>query len=257
MSIARREVALQEFTQMIERMREVRLEDIDSSVLPKNFKPTKAFSLILERIKYGKRIKAPLIGIAGANGAGKTSACKYYSHSEGVVMTEVISGMQPKHLLNMLCNQLGIDVGTGWMMQVSLVTGQLASSPRTIILDEAQRLGYEAFDLLKYLADNSGSTFVLVGSASMLTRIERWPDIDSRCPVKVKVETLDVDEFVQLYSSDGFVEEALAEMHTQCKGIMRNVSYLMTHIDEALSKSKITKQQITAAHVRSLASKVF
>jgi DNA transposition AAA+ family ATPase len=257
MNIAKKALAIQEFSRMIENMQHVNLEDIDSSVLPKNFKPTKAFGLCLDGMKRGLKRNAPLIGIGGANGAGKTSACRYFAHTEGVMMTEVATGVQPKHLLQMLCKRLGVDSGTGWMMQVEIVLSHLKSSPRTIILDEAQRLSYDSFDLLKYLGDNSGSVFILVGSASMLTRIERWPDIDSRCPVKIKVEPLDVDEFVELYRPDGFQEEALVEIHDQCKGIMRNVVWLLIHIEDALGRSKITKSELTPAHIRSLANKFF
>jgi DNA transposition AAA+ family ATPase len=257
MTITKKALAIQEFTRMIENMQHVNLEDIDSSILPKDFKPTKAFGICLDGMKRGLKRNAPLIAIGGTNGAGKSSACRYFAHTEGLLMTEVATGVQPKHLLNMLCKTLGIDQGTGWMMQVEIVLGHLRQSPRTMILDEAQRLSYDSFDLLKYLGDNSGSVFVLVGSASMLTRIERWPDIDSRCPVKIKVEPLEIDEFIGLYSPDGFQEEALAEIHHQCKGIMRNVVWLLVHIEDALSKSKITKSELTPAHIRSLAIKFF
>jgi DNA transposition AAA+ family ATPase len=169
----------------------------------------------------------------------------------------VVTGMQHKHVLNAICKLLAIDLGTGWMMQVDMVTRQLEMSPRTLILDEAQRLSYESFDLLKYLADNSGSTFVLIGSASLITRIERWPDIDSRCPVKVKVETMGLAEFVNLYKTDGYTTATLEEMHAQTKGVMRNVMYLLMHIEEELTKSKITKNQIAPGHIRKLAEAIF
>ena len=257
MSIPKNEIAIQEFTSLIEKMRKINLHEIDSRILPKSFKPTKVFSLILERISYARKIKAPLMIIAGANGAGKSSAARYFANSEGVPMGEVVSGTQPKHLLSNICKQLAIDPGAGWMMQVETLTRQLKDAPRTIIFDEAQRLNYESFDLLKYLADNSGGTFVLIGSASMISRIERWPDIDSRCPVKVRVEAMDLTEFSNLYQMDGYSDKALAEIHAQTKGVMRNIHYLLAHIEEALQESKITKSQITSAHIQRLAEQVF
>lgn len=257
MNITKRELVLKQLLANIEKASSINLDDINPDVLPADIKPTKVFNDIFHRLNYAIKMQAPLMAIAGANGAGKTLTAKVYASLKNIQMTEVVTGMQHKHMLNALCRQMGIDIGTGWMMQVDMIVSHLKNSPRVMILDEAQRLGYESFDLLKYLADHSGSTFVLIGSASMLTRIERWPDIDARCPVKLKVETMEKTEFVRLYEPDGYTADTLSEIHTQSKGIMRNVGYLMTHIEEELKRSRITKKEIMPAHIRQLADKFF
>ena len=162
-------------------------------------------------------------------------------------------------MLRHLCEVLGIDAGNGWELQTSTVLAVLKSAPRVIIFDEAQRLDYAGLDLLKWVADGSGSTFILVASASLETRIKRWEDIDSRCPVKLRVKALSVEEFTSIYKEDGYSDETLTAIHTQTKGVMRNIHYLFRHIEEAMAVSALVKKpaQLTPEHITHLSIKVF
>ena len=244
----------------------VNLADFDATEddkgLPEHFKPTLAFRTILGQLNYAREIRAPLALVTGTHGAGKTTTLRHYANREGVWMWECLPNYHEKHLLRDLAERLGIYGGVSWAEQSSLVAQQLAASPRTFVLDEAQRMSYAGFDLLKYLADASGSTFVLSASPSLVKRIDRWPDISSRCPVRVIVSTIEVEEFVELYQNEGFSKISLLELHRLSGGVMRVLKAILREIDTQLSihsertKRTVSRKELSPKHVRTFAQRV-
>ena len=234
-------------------------DELDTRELPKSFRLTKTFQEIQERIRYAATIQAPLMTVTGTHGAGKSMGTRYYAQKHAATAWECRPGYSAKVVLRDLCRELGINAGSGWDMQTSVVAQQLEGHPRVFVLDEAQRLDYNGLDLLKWVADRSGSTFVLVASPSLEKRIERWPDIDSRCPVKLRVAAMTAAELTSIYKSDGYSAEALAEIHVQTRGVMRNVQYLFRHIEEAMKASAMVSkpEHLSADHVKSLSRKIF
>jgi len=161
-----------------------------------------------------------------------------------------------------IARHLGISAGMGWQMQTSIVADQLRANPRTFLLDESQRLSYAGMDLLKYLADASGSTFALSASPSLEKRIDRWPDISSRCTVRVRVTTISVEEFVELYQNEGFGKASLLELYRLSGGVMRTLLAILREIDIQLgiyserSQSKASRKDLAPAHIRIFAGRV-
>lgn len=234
----------------------------DDKGLPEQFKSTTAFRLIVDRLNYAREVRAPLALITGTHGAGKTTALRYYAHREGVVMWECRPSYHEKHLMQDVASTLGVSAGVGWQTQTSIVVDQLRANPRFVLLDEAQRLSYNGMDLLKYLADASGSTFALSASPSLEKRIDRWPDISSRCPVRVRVNTVSVEEFVELYQTEGFGKTTLLELHRLCGGVMRVLRAIMREIDIQLgiyndrAQNAKTRADLAPVHIRTFAKRV-
>lgn len=254
------ELTVEAFASALDRSRRISLDDLveDTHGLPAGFRPTVAFSTVLERVQYARKIRTPLALVTGAHGAGKSTALRFYAQQQGVRYWECPPRYEARHVLADIAQRLGISAGTGWRMQTAVVVEQLREEPGLFLLDEAQRLDYEGCDLLKYIADQSESTFVLAASPSLEQRIRKWPDIDSRCGVKARVSAMTLEEFTHLYAVDGFNAEALAEMHRVSKGIYRNVKYLLAHLFEAMNEVPgFTPTKVTPGHVRKLAEKVF
>ena len=254
---------LDAFTQELgRRSRRQNFTAVNDKGLPAGFKATKAFDLVLDRIAYARRIGACLALITGAHGAGKTAAMKFFAHHEDVIYWECRAGYQPKHLLADIAEALAVNPGQGWRMQTSIVTQQLAEHPHLFLLDEAQRLNYDSLDLLKYVGDNSGSTFVLAASPSLEKRIERWPDIASRCPVRAYITPIELTEFLELYRNDDFTIESLTEIHRVTKGVMRTIKALLRVIDEEITDfnnrtgATTTRADLAAGHIRMIAEGV-
>jgi len=167
-------------------------------------------------------------------------------------MWECQPSYHEKHLMRDLVRYLSISTGMGWQVQTSIVADRLKASPRTFLLDEGQRLSYAGMDLLKYLADASGSTFALSASRILEKRIDRWPDISSRCTVRVRVDALDSEEFLKLYQDDGFTTEAVLELHHRSGGVMRVLQALLREIDA----QPTARGDLTSAQVRLIAERV-
>lgn len=234
----------------------------DDKGLPKQFKPTTAFRVIVDRLDYAREVRAPLALVTGTHGAGKTTALRYYAHHNDALMWECSPAYHEKYLMRDIARYLGVSTGTGWQTQTSIVADQLRVNPRTFLIDEAQRLSYNGMDLLKYLADASGSTFVLSASPSLEKRIDRWPDISSRCPVRVRVATVSAEEFVELYQADGFSKASLIELHRLSSGVMRVLLAILREIDIQLalytgrSRVEISRKDLSPEHIRIFAKRV-
>lgn len=248
----------------VDRKRSLDLSRIDSSGgLPADFRHTRAFDDIIGAIALGQRIRANLVLITGQNGGGKTTALRVYAKSAPeAVYWEARAGYEPKHVLQDIIAQLPITTGEGWRLQTSAAVAFLQKSPHVFLLDEAQRLNYASLDLLKYIADNSGSMFVLSASSSLATRIDKWPDIASRCPVRIEVRPMDLDEFVEIYQAEGWSFETLQEIHRLSRGVMRTIRALFLVVNDHLetmeleTRQKFSRLDVTAAHVRVIAAGV-
>lgn len=231
------------------------------SVLPKGFRHTRAFDEIVFAIATGRRVEANLVLITGQNGGGKTTALKLFAATTPrSIYFEARAGYEPKHLLGDVIRPLPIAAGEGWRLQSSAALAYLRDQPHVILIDEAQRLNYACLDLLKYLADNSGSTCVLSASSSLATRIDRWPDISSRCPIRLEVKAIALEEFIELWQTDGWSLETLEEIHRVSRGVMRTIHYVVTLLENSLagdaSRQARPRSEATPAHVRAIAQVV-
>ncbi|MEM7734408.1 MAG: AAA family ATPase [Deinococcota bacterium] len=234
----------------------------DPEGLPPAFKPTIAFRSVVERFNYAVEVGTSLALITGAHGAGKTTAFKYIAHNHDALYWEARPSYRPQHLLGDIAQRLGVNAGQGWHMQTSIVVDQLYANPRRFLVDEAQRLNYEGMDLLKYLADQSGSLFMLSASPSLEKRIDKWPDIASRCNVRARISAMGSDEMLSLYDDSGFSRESLLEIHRISEGVMRVVQAILREIDihlKLLSEETgrpYTREGLAPGHVQVFAEKV-
>lgn len=222
---------LDSFIESLRRSQTIDLSDLSGDDLPTNFKRTQTFQTVVHTIDRARKLEVALALITGTHGAGKSTAVRVYGRKEPIRSWECRPGYHEKHLMRDIIRELGVSAGDGWFEQSSIVADQLKVNPRTVVLDEAQRLNYAGLDLLKYLADASGSTFVLVASPSLEKRIDRWPDIQTRCTVRANVADMDVQEFSSLYKTDGYRPDALGELYKLSKGVMRTIAAIMRQID--------------------------
>jgi len=235
---------------------------VEEDRLPRDFRQTRTFDQILWAITTGQRIAANLVLITGQNGGGKTTALKLFAATtpSSAYFVEARAGYEPKHLLADIIRLLPVATGEGWRLQTSAAVAYLREHPHVLLIDEAQRLNYACLDLLKYLADNSGSTCVLSASSSLAVRIDRWPDIASRCPVRLEVQPITLEEFVELWQVDGWSLEVLQEIHRVSKGVMRTIHYVLVMLEDSLqgddSHSAVPRNAVTTSHVRAVAQSV-
>lgn len=250
------------FMESLRHSQTIDLSDLSDDDLPPNFKSTSTFKAVVQTIDRARHLEVALALITGTHGAGKSTAVRVYGRKEPIKSWECKPGYHERHLMRDIIRELGISAGEGWFEQSSIVADQMKANPRTVVLDEAQRLNYAGLDLLKYLADASSSTFVLVASPSLEKRIDRWPDIKTRCTVRAHVADMDVKEFTALYKTDGYSSEALVELYGLSKGVMRTIAAIMRQIDLEIefhntrTSRRLERKNLTVPHVRRIAKKV-
>lgn len=231
-------------------------EDSTSDLLP-----TSTMETIFYRIDQARKLRVPLALVTGSHGVGKTTSLREYASVANLLMWECRPGYQARHVLSDVAERMGISAGHGWRTQTSIIAEQLRAHPRTIILDEAQRMNYDGFDLLKYLADTGQSTFVLSASPSLERRIDKWQDIASRCPVRVRLAPMTAAEFAELHDDSGFGRDTLIAIHEASAGILRRAQWLMLHVDEAIEVNRaddeaISRTSVHPQHIRAIAEEV-
>lgn len=230
--------------------------DLTDTRLPANFKLTSNFKEIVSKIQMAWTLGDTFCLITGANGCGKSTAVRFMSQQEGTLLLHVPPKMQPRHLVDRLAEVLGVSAGRGWAVQTSVVIAQLREDPKLIILDEAQRADYDCLDTLKYIGDESGCTFVLVANANLERIIDRNPDIGSRVGTRVRVGSMTLEEFLNLYSQDGFQDDVLSEMHKLTSGVYRRIDRLITKLQAAMMDANLSPEAVQVGHVRHLAREV-
>jgi DNA transposition AAA+ family ATPase len=219
---------------------------------------TRSFRHALGRMEYAVQRRSPLALIVGTHGGGKSTAARVYANSrKDTLLWEAPPGYNERQLMAHLCTKLAISAGEGFQIRTQVVVDHLRDHPRILIVDEAQRLTYHVLDQLKYIADQSKSTVILVGSPWLEQKIDRHSDISSRVWVRGRVEPLGLDEFRALYASEGFTPAVLDELHALTGGVLRVLTALLTHLETALAAQHVlTRETLTVAHVRRAAEVV-
>lgn len=226
---------------------------------------TPAVRLVLSRIVYGVRHKSPLCIVAGEHGAGKsTSARLYVQNNPRALYWEAPPEYSAREVVADLCQKLSINAGEAWRIRTSVLVSHLKDHPYTILIDEAQRLDYKALDMIKYVADNSGTTFILLGSPWLDRIVDRHTDISSRAHVRVRVQPIDLNSLHDIYAKEGYNAQTIKAVHDATRGIMRSITALLQHLDEGLTKHNknpngkkpMTRGDLTAEHVRRVAYEV-
>lgn len=230
--------------------------DLSDTPLPKNFKLTSNFRQIVSLVQLAWSLGDTFCLVTGANGSGKSTAAKYLARQEGVLFVHTPPKCQPKHVVDELAQRLGVNAGSGWRTQTGVVIDQLQQDPKLVIFDEAQRLDYDCLDTLKYIGDESGSTFALIANANLERIIQRNPDIDSRVGTRVRVGSMTLEEFVTLYQADGYGDDVLSEMHKLTSGIYRRIDRLLNKLLVAMAEASLTPAQLQVQHLRHLAKEV-
>ncbi|BDP42884.1 hypothetical protein DAETH_28530 [Deinococcus aetherius] len=235
---------------------DLREADLSDTRLPANFKLTSNFREIVGKIQLAWSLHDTFCLITGANGCGKSTAVAFMAQQEGVLLVHVQPKYQPKHLVDKFAELLGVNAGSGWRAQTSVVVSQLREDPKLIILDEGQRLDYDCLDTLKYIGDESGCTFVLVANVNLERIIEKNPDIDSRVGTRVRVGSMTLEEFVRLYQPDGYAEDVLGEMHKLTSGVYRRLDRLLSKLVVAMEEAGLSPAELKIGHLRHLVKEV-
>jgi hypothetical protein len=161
----------------------------------------------------------PIGEIVGKTGTGKTVAARAIMAGHGAIRVCAYEGMSRYALLGEVTASAGIEGPSTKWMRMLFEWGPSQAERPILILDEANKLRWQALEALRYLADECGVAVILVGTEiyeKQYSNIRTKPLVDQlgrRIGAKrVKMKSLDLAEVFThvLNPRFGDVERAVA-----------------------------------------------
>jgi hypothetical protein len=222
-----------------------------------SFVPTVASRTILSRLRDAAEQHYGFAIVHGPAGCSKTITTKFFVERGGHMFIRAHPEFSPTALLEEIAIGLRITRTRNFRALISMVRESLAARPKIIAIDEAQLATRQTLETMKYLADETNSTFVLVTTDEFVQAIRRWRDIESRVGVTAGVGNIPKKELLELYLDSGFHPEVVGVIHELCGGIMRDVLRLEKQIDAVIGANEtLTREVIIPDHVRAISTKL-
>lgn len=216
----------------------------------------------------------PAIGtVTGAAGTGKTVAVHYYVSQErprpstwlpAVVKVKVKPRSTPKAFaVDLLQSMQEEPKGQNVYQVADEATAAITRNVvELIIVDEADRLTEESFDILRHIHDKSGCRIVVVGLPELLSVIDSQEKFASRVALRMQFEPLPIDEIHEVvlpqmvfrhwrYSPDSAADRELGErIWTIVRPSLRKLRNLLQAADQVAAfreETSITRKTIDEA----------
>jgi DNA transposition AAA+ family ATPase len=147
--------------------------------------------------------------ITGRAGVGKTIASQHYLDSlaplvqtclPAAIKIKVMPRSTPRALAKTILDSL-LEKSRGrniYEMADEVATAIERNALHLLIVDEADRLNEDSFDVLRHLFDKTGCRIVLVGLPNILSVIERHEKFSSRVGLRMSFTPLQVEEVLDL-----------------------------------------------------------
>lgn len=212
-------------------------------------------------------IKNPFnrIGIVtGEPGTGKTIAGYYLSNQLNGYRFCCSDGMTRKDLLAMIAGQFHqLPVNTSYSYLKNLLYSTIKG--KLLILDEANHLGWRHLEVLRYLADEAGAVFIIIGTDILTQTLEDrktgiyLAQFNSRIGVKRSKfmpigkneskpshETLELIQnyFIKPYGWDTKKKTVVTAFYKHTKGVWRVAVELCAACQELMSQTNSTELTI-------------
>lgn len=250
---------------IIEDWLESELVDLDLEDPTASFVPTRSSRVIVARLKDAVEDEFPFALVTGPAGCSKTITARYFVDSLRkrqpqltATYLECQPSFDPHSLLEELATRLFASKTRQFRTLLNIVHGRLENKRMVAVLDEAQRMPRDSYEVLKYLADSTGSTFVLICTEDFAPRLRHWRDIESRIGVVAKAEPVGEEELASLSLTGGLSAETLTEIHKLTGGVLRDVLRLVKQIDRTVANNpkKLSRGVFTPRNVRVVAQKL-
>lgn len=191
------------------------LSDIAENRLPKGQKPIFTTNvtrthLFLRLVTDERRASRTMAVITGVAGLGKTIAAQLYCDELApnaytslppAIKVTVESRSTPRALAIAILEGLGEKIrgnrGNVYDITKEVVKAIKRNALRLLIIDEADRLNEDSFDVLRDIFDRTGCPIVLVGLPSIIEVIERYDKFQSRVRLRIPFVSLEESEILE------------------------------------------------------------
>lgn len=173
----------------------------------------------------------------GRAGLGKTTAGIYGTNKFNACHVEAMPIGGVKGLLTMIVAELGLKPAKTSLGLFDQAAQELAISERPLIIDEADKILYEAqIELVRRLHDVSQAPVILMGEEALPQMLQRWDRVHSRILSWVGAEAAtadDVEHLTRIYALGVQLgPELKAALLAASNGSIRNVATNLAHIRE-------------------------
>ena len=178
----------------------------------------------------------------GLAGRGKTMCAREYAvrHPE-VIYIRVFEGWTPTAMLARICEELNGLRPRRTNQAKRMILEELDMAPRTLIMDEADRLDNSNVEHLRDIHDETGAPIILVGEPSLYGRLTSRPRIWQRVTRVVEfgaVTTEDVVIFAMKACSLKVEPAAAVALVKRCQGSFRLLYHAMIELEQMARANK-------------------
>lgn len=216
-------------------------------------------SAMTEAEKVGK--DPALLMFYGQAGRGKTSAAKFFAAQNDWVYARALTGWTELWMMQDLCFELQIDpIPYRKKPAFEAAVNSLRKYPRTIVIDEADRMNRMLLDWMRDLADVTYVPIALVGEKELVPKMKSERRIWSRTLRAVEfgpISAMDILFFAK-QAADLTLTAGQADLLKQAaEGDFRLVARDIRRIEDlaAVNKSGITDDMVNTAIKQGLRGK--
>ncbi|MDX2008249.1 MAG: AAA family ATPase [Meiothermus sp.] len=248
----------------VQHLLEQDLADVDLSDPTEGFVPTASSKVIISRLRDAVEGGFGFALVTGPAGCSKTLTTRYFIDNLRRRSPELNSQWLKCHpifdqnaLLEALAVVNVISRTRKFRDLLRSVESQMRTRRLVMVLDEAQNMPREALEVLKYLGDETGATFILVCTEDYQGNIRRYRDIESRIGVVAEAAPTPLRELAELELVSGFGGEAVETIHKLTGGVLRDVFRLVRQVDLFIANNKrLARGSLTPKTVRLVATKI-
>jgi len=195
-----------------------------------------------------------LLAFIGQAGRGKTSAAKFFAAQNGWVYVRALTGWSELWMMQDLCFELQIDpIPKRKKPAFEAVVKSLRKNPRTIVIDEADKMDATLLDWIRDLADITYVPFALVGEKLLARKMQKERRIWSRtlrCVEFGPITAMDIIFFAKQAAELAISAQQAETLREASEGDFRLVARDVRRIEElfAVNKSdRVTDEMVKAA----------
>lgn len=157
----------------------------------------------------------PGLGVVwGRAGRGKTLCAREYTVRTGALYLRVLEDWTPRAMLAQLCHEINGSEPKSVDRCKSMIMSQLDQAPRTIMVDEADRLDMKKIEHFRDIHDLTGVAVVLIGEEHLYSALSSRGRLWSRVNQVVEFRPI-TDEDIMLFGLKA------AEIHLEPAAVQR------------------------------------
>jgi len=180
----------------------------------------------------------------GYSGRGKSSCVEKYATDTGAVYLYIENELTPLTLLKQICRELnGMEPGQKAKAK-QIIVEELEESPRTLLIDEADKLCINCIEHLRDIHDLTGIPLVLIGEPKIYGTLHSRKRLWSRVTRTIEFGPVTIEDVILLgmKACDLKVKPGAAnELLRRCKGDFRPLYHDLRDLEILAKTNSLTE----------------